>query len=220
MRRQQKPRTPVHKLIIFTFALAAVYGGYYWGNQHQPKISNYSLIRLLPAPRTLQSLDLTDQFGDPFTDQRLIGHWNLIVFGLSQSRSESADILTLCTRILNRLAEQPELQQMTQVIFVTVDPERDKPAVLKDLMAHYSKDFLGVGGRIGQVEHLARQVGARFQRRAGENETEYRVDHSTSIALVDPQARLIGLFTGMVDAVNIASDLKQIANNYSDHDSP
>ena len=220
MRRQQQSRSPLSKLVIFVAALAALYGGYYWGNQYQSKKPAYSVIRLLEPPRPMQSVDLVDQFGEPFSEQRLRNRWSLIVFGYSRDRSQTRDILTLCTRVLNRLADNRELQQATQVVFVTVDPERDTPVVLRELVGYFSQDFLGISGSVEQIGAFARQVGTRFQRQEDDSGNDYRVDHSTSIALTDPEARLVGLFTGLVDAANIASDLKLIAEQLSNDESP
>ena len=73
-----------------------------------------------------------------------------------------------------------------------------------------------VGKSIDQIARFARQCGVRFHRQTVAEAPGYRIDHGTSIALVDPQARLAGLFTGLVDAANIASDLKQLAEYHDD----
>lgn len=210
----------MQKLIMFVFALAALYGGYYWGNQYAPGKPTPNLIKLLPSPRPLKSPDLIDQFAEPFTAQQLKGHWSLVLFGYSHSPPESPEMLRLSTSVLNRLADKPVLRQMTRVIFVTVDPQRDQPDILKSFVGPYGPDFLGVGGSVAQINDFAGQLGANFRRQTGKDDADYRVEHSTSIALIDPQARLVGLFTGLVDAVNIASDMKLIAADYENHESP
>jgi protein SCO1/2 len=211
MRQQRNSRSPTQKLALFTAAVLAVYVGYYWGSQHGPRELPRQALSQLQDPVPIQSLQLLDQFGNAFTAQRLHGHWNLLFFGYRNSEQSTPALLTLAVQIVNRLAERRELQENLQVIFVTLDPDRDKPEVLQPFVGHYHPDFLALTGPMDEIRHLARQLGVQFQRQDEPSREDYRIDHSTNMALIDPKGRTLGLFTGVVDAVTIASDLKLIA---------
>jgi protein SCO1/2 len=211
MRQKRNSRSPRQKLALFIAAVLALYLGYFWGNQYAPK-RTWQALSPLQEPLRIGPLQLLDQFGNAFTELRLQGHWNLLFFGYSRSEQATADLLTLAVQVVNRLAEWPELQENLQVIFVTLDPDHDKPGILLPFIDHYHPEFLALTGSRDQVRRLAHQSGVRFKRRDLSSGDEYRIDHSTSLALIDPEGRLLGLFTGVVDAVTIASDLKQIAD--------
>lgn len=211
MRQQRNSRSPTQKLALFTAAVLAVYVGYYWGSRYAPRELPQRALSQLQEPLPIHSLQLLDQFGNTFTEQRLQGHWSLLFFGYRHSEQSTPALLTLATQVVNRLADRRELQQNLQVIFVTLDPDRDKPEVLQPFVGHYHPDFLALTGPMDQIRHLARQLGVQFQRQDEPSREDYRIDHSTNIALIDPKGRTLGLFTGVVDAVTIASDLKLIA---------
>ncbi|HXK58071.1 MAG TPA: SCO family protein, partial [Gammaproteobacteria bacterium] len=96
-------------------------------------------------------------------------------------------------------------------LLVTVAPDTDKPAVLNSLMSRFSPDFLALTGSPEEIRSLARSLGIIIRHSATADSKDFRIEHSSSIALIDPDANLIGLFTGVVDAASIAADIKQLA---------
>lgn len=214
MRHRQRNTSPLQRLVLFSIAVLALAGGYYWGNLHAPKNIEMLAASLLEDPIVLQPIALRDQFGEPFDNQRLAEHWNLVLFGYTRSRNTSPAMLTLSTQILNRMADRPELQKNMRVLFVTVDPEHDTPEVMGTFLMFYRDDFVGLTAKPASIRAFAGQLGVRFQRQPADKEDDYRIDHSTSMALVDFHGRLFGLFTGKVDAASIAHDLKLIMDKY------
>ncbi len=191
--------------------LAALYGAYHWGNQHRIKKSEFNVLSVLTPPVPLTGLQLTSTEGDPFAQEDLEDYWNLLLLGYTHSDGTSATMLTLMTQIINRLADTPDLHSRIRVLFISVDP-RDAPDILKAYVHHYSPDFLPLTGSKSQLEQTAQLIGARFRALAKDTQGEYRVEHSTSIALINPKGELTGLFTGRVDPASIARDLKKIAS--------
>lgn len=214
MRPRQRNPSPLQRLVLFSIAVITLVGGYYWGNLHAPKNIEMRAAALLEDPVTLRPIALRDQFNEPFDNRRLAEHWDLVMFGYTRSRNDSPAMLTLSTQILNRMADRPELQKHIRILFVTVDPEHDTPEVMGAFLKFYREDFLGLTGSVSAIRNLAGQLGVRFQRQPANAEGDYRIDHSTSMALVDPSGRLFGLFTGRVDAAGIAHDLKLIMDKY------
>jgi len=213
MLRQRKPRSTLQRIVLFAVAVISLFGGYYWGTQHAPTVSPYQVLSAFEHPQALQDFELLDQQMQPVTRERLKGRWNLLLTGYTSSDQATADLLTLATRIFNRLAEWSDLQADTQVIFITLDPEKDTPQQLADFFSRYSADFIALTGSESEIQTLTSQLGVRYKRVELGDDGSYRIDHSTSIALVDPEGRLVGLFTGRVDAVSIATDLQQLADS-------
>jgi protein SCO1/2 len=211
MRQQRRPRSAKIKLLFFIAGVAGLYGSYYLGHQYAPTKPRFLNLSELAQPQAMKNLVLQDQYGNPFTEQELAGHWNFVMFGQTESAESALDGLTLITQVKNRLALHPDIQQQTRAVFITVNPETDKPEVLEAFMARFSPDYLALTGLTENIQSVARSLGVTIRRSSTPDAKGYRIDHSSSILLIDPDARLIGLFTGVVDAASIAADIQQLA---------
>jgi protein SCO1/2 len=102
-----------------------------------------------------------------------------------------------------------ERNKNIQYVFVTVDPERDTPEVLGSYTGYFHADFIGIGGPHSELDKLAKGLGVYY--RLGKNNAgDYEVDHSAAVFLVDPQARLRGLFSAPQNAQNMAANLSRL----------
>ncbi|MES9905487.1 MAG: SCO family protein [Sedimenticola sp.] len=213
MRKKASRLSPARKISLFICALIALYGGYYWGNRHVPLNRGIELIHLLEKPLKIAPFELTGPGNKPYTATDLTGHWSLLFLGYSSEGSDSGHQLTLATRIFNRLALQPELQRTIAVILLTVDPRRDTHKKLSLFVSHYSADFIALTGEETHIRGLATQLGMKYRREEGKS-SDYTLQHSSSMALINPRGELAGLFTGRVDAGSIASDIMQLVDSY------
>lgn len=100
---------------------------------------------------------------------------------------------------------------MRQVVFVSVDPERDTPARLADYIAFFDPSFEAVTGPHERLEPLTRKLGIAYRIAPHESDAErYDVDHSASLLLMDPQGRLHGVFPAPHDLAALQYDLVQL----------
>lgn len=145
---------------------------------------------LLPVPLELPEFSLVDQDGVRFDRDRLAGRWTLAFFGYTYCPDVCPDTLQSLAPVLERLPESPA----TQVVFVSVDPERDTPARMKQYVVHFHPRLLGVTGVEEEIERLTRALGA-FHRRSERRGSDgaYLVDHTASLFLIDPRGRLQAL---------------------------
>lgn len=101
-----------------------------------------------PEARPLSPFSLLDQSGEAFTNASLKGRWSLVFFGFTHCPD-------ICPMTMKELAQfygqlSDEERERVQVILGTVDPERDDSATMKDYVAQYSEDFVGLtGSRVG-----------------------------------------------------------------------
>jgi protein SCO1/2 len=101
-----------------------------------------------------------------------------------------------------------------QVLFVSVDPQRDTPTILGLYVHAFDPDFIGLTGDPKAIETLTAAFGvavARVDLPGG----DYTMDHSAAVFLLDAHARIVGLFTPPFDARTFAQDLRAAAPHLS-----
>ena len=77
-----------------------------------------------------------------------------------------------------------------QGLFVTLDPERDTPEVLKAYMANFDPAFVALRGSLQRTAEVAKHYKVFFKKTQGKTPTSYTVDHSTGSYVYDPQGRI------------------------------
>jgi protein SCO1/2 len=165
-----------------------------------------------PEPRPLSEFEMRDHHAGTFGPEQLRGKWSLLFFGYTSC----PDICPTTMLILRAVAARLEESGSTRpaVILVSVDPGRDDFATLGDYVTHFGDDFLGVRGDEVQLKRLAVQCGAMYERETPDLDGRYEVAHSTSIFLVDPQARLYAVFSPPHDASAIAEGVVMMMADY------
>jgi protein SCO1/2 len=166
-------------------------------------------LRILPEPRIIADFDLVDQDGRPFSLERLSGQWSLLFFGYSYCPDICPSALFDLQQVHEALSGEDQPEPQHEVIFVSVDPERDTPERLKEYAAYFHPDFVAVTGSAEQLAPLTLQVGVAYRIEPHEpGAMNYAVDHSAGIMLIDPQARLYGVFPAPHDPQSIIQDMQ------------
>lgn len=129
-----------------------------------------------------------------------------LAFGFSHCPRICPVTLARLAQVASKLgAQASELQ----VLFVTVDPERDSPARLREFLAFFNPTFLGGTGDKSKLEALRQAYGVTATRVASENKKlGYEVHHSSSIYLIDQEGKLRLLVPFGKSADDIAHDVK------------
>ncbi|MBI3144787.1 MAG: SCO family protein [Pseudogulbenkiania sp.] len=96
-----------------------------------------------------------------------------------------------------------------QVLFITVDPERDTPALLAGYVPHFDPRFLGLSGNPAAVRKVAEQFKVVAQRQPGQG-GGYSVDHSAGAYLIDRDGKLRVYLPYGLPAADLAHDIKQL----------
>ena len=100
-----------------------------------------------------------------------------------------------------------------RVLFVSVDPERDSPDRIGDYISAFHGDTLGATADIPALEEFTRSLSLVFMKVPapdGLPADQYSIDHSSAMALLDPQARMAGVLQGPLDPEAIAADLRML----------
>lgn len=159
----------------------------------------------LDEPIAIGDFELVDQQGRAFGRSAFEDRWSLIFTGFTNCPDLCPATLTLLAQLRNRLPGGS-----VQLLFVSVDPERDTPARLAEYLAHFGPDLAGATGSREQVEDFTARLGLAQVRNPGVG-GEYSVDHSTALVLIDPQVRIAGYFRPPHDVAALAADLAALA---------
>jgi protein SCO1/2 len=148
-----------------------------------------------PAPVALTStvggpFSLTDQNAKPITDQDLKGHPFLVFFGFTHCPDVCPTTLFEVSEVLRALG--PRANDV-RALFVTVDPERDTPAVLKDNLSSFDPRVIGVTGdaeAVAAIEKSYRVYAKKVPLEGG----NYTMDHTALVYLMDKNGRFVAPF--------------------------
>lgn len=151
------------------------------------------------------SFSLPDQFGQTRTLADFKGKAVVVFFGFTQCPD-------VCPTSLAELAEVKKLLgkkgEKLQSIFISVDPERDTPPVLKAYMENFDPSFLALRGSLEQTAQTAKQFRIYYKKVEGKTPGSYTMDHSAGSYIIDPKGR-IRLFTRYGSgAAALADDIK------------
>jgi protein SCO1/2 len=163
---------------------------------------------LLQPPRPLPEFAFTDQEERPFGPEQLRGHWSILFFGFTSCPDVCPTTLAILKESEKLLADLPGEQQ-PQIIFVSVDPQRDTPTQLARYVKSFSPTFTGITGGQEAVQEFARQMGVPVAITPLEG-GGYTVDHSAAIFIVDPNGALRALSSTPHTAQIIAADYRTI----------
>jgi len=165
-------------------------------------------VSLATPPRAIVDFTLTDQNGKPWRFSQLRGHPALIFFGFAHCADVCPNTL-LELRQLQKAA--PRELAALRVVMVSVDGERDTPAVLKTYLASFSPRFIGLTGAPPGVAQIAAQFPAVFFKGIPPSPgADYTVQHSPAVYGVDAQGRVRLQFTNaaVVSMINAMRSLQ------------
>jgi protein SCO1/2 len=161
----------------------------------------------LGEPRELAPFTLTDQDGRPYTQDALQGHWTLLFAGFTHCPDVCPTTLALMAQLRGRLGVAPE---RLELLFLSVDPERDTPERLKTYTAHFGAGLRGVTAPAAQLDALCANLGLAYIKVPGARDGDYTVDHSAALVLLDPQGRVAAYFQPPHRLDTLAADLSGI----------
>ena len=139
-------------------------------------------------PRPIGEFSLVDQDGRPFGRAALENRWSLVFTGFTNCPDLCPTTLALLASLRSRLPGNG-----LQVVFVSVDPERDTPERIAAYLAHFDPGLIGATGTRAEIERFTNALGLAQVRNPGIG-GEYTVDHSAALVLIDPKARVAGYF--------------------------
>lgn len=200
-------------IIVLVVALAAGLG--LWASQryfaHPPAAQwpQTQAVRLFEPPRELPAFSLRQSDGTQLVPGELKGHWTLVFLGFTHC----PDVCPMTLAQLSQAQKQWESIPAAirpRVLFVSVDPERDSPDRIGEYAHAFHSDTLAATANVPALENFASSMSMVFVKVAapeGAPADQYSVDHSASMAVLDPQGRMSGLVQPPFDPAAIAADM-------------
>ena len=133
---------------------------------------------------------LTDQNGKVVTDQDLKGRPTLVFFGFTNCPDVCPTALFEMSEILRALG--PEADRINAV-FITIDPERDTPAVIKDYLSSFDPHLVGLTGDPAAIAAVAKAYRV-YSKKVPLDQGGYTMDHTAIVYLMDKNGRFVAPF--------------------------
>ena len=167
-------------------------------------------LYLIEPPRNLGSFNLMDSTGKEFLPQDFEGKWNMLFFGFTFC----PDICPITMSMLSRIEKGLDIenQEKVRIFLVTVDPDRDSPDQLKVYLENFSENFIGLTGGLDQIYNFATRVNAPFNPIKNNKESNYTVDHTGSIILINPEGNYAGFFRAPHNQDDVKKAVLDIVN--------
>lgn len=154
-----------------------------------------------------RQLQLTDHHGQLRNLTDFHGKAIVLFFGYTSCPDVCPTTLARFAEVMKTLGEEAE---RVQVLFVTLDPERDSAARLAEFVPWFHPSFIGLRGDSGQIRHATEEFRIFSARKPVEGELGYVIDHSSGAYVFDPAGRLRLYVKDTASVEDIAADLRQL----------
>jgi len=210
------------KYMIRVTVLALILSG--WGLfiyqyfQFKSKDKYHGILYQKEAP----NFTLTAHDGKKATLSQFRGKVTLIVWGYTHCPDICPLTLSMLRGVMNELGN---MQDQVQVLYITVDPERDTVERLKAYIPHFHESFIGLTGTNQDIEKVAKAYdvfyinhGDSYGRSEYDTWAEYQMTHSSTIYLVNQRGKLFMTYPyNKFDSKGIAQDIKKVLSNGGEH---
>jgi len=201
MLHQTKKKLLLIAIIVgFIFVLVATFlFAEHLSRQNSPKeISNI-----------LNKITLVDQNGKAFNEQSLSQKPSLLFFGFTHCPEICPTTLSELSNVVDNLKNKIK---PTNIIFVTVDPQRDTQEYLKDYIQYFKGDVIAVTGDIKEIKKLANNWNVFFER-VNTSDNDYTFNHTATVFMLDQN----GVFRGTIAWGENPKSIRQKIINLSKH---
>ena len=132
----------------------------------------------------------------------------LIFFGYTQCPDICPVTMGTLKNVTDILGED---SAKVQVLFVTIDPERDDQEELKSYVPYFGESFIGLTGTPEEIDKVADDYNVFYTKEEVDSESGYLMGHGSSVYLIDPKGKFVLRYTqNRMDPARIAEDIKKI----------
>lgn len=201
-------RIVVSLLVILLAVLVSVF----WGVRRKTQEGFYG-FRLFPL-KDAYDFNLIDQNGRPFQLSELKGKVALFTFGFTHCPNICPTTLMDLATVYKALPAAD--RNRVQILFISVDPDRDRPEVLKNYIPYFDPSIAGLTGSKAAIDRAVNAYGASYEisRQPGDPPGVYSVNHSAFTYLVNSRRKLELLYDyeKLADTKRIVSDIEKVLN--------
>lgn len=154
---------------------------------------------------------LTNQDGKPTSDSEFAGKYRIVYFGYTYCPDVCpVDVQNIAAAMKLLDKSDPQLASQIVPVFITIDPERDTPAVMKQFVSAFDPRMVGLTGTPEQIAAVAKDYAIYFKRGAGTVDG-YLMDHSRQAYLMSPDGKPLALLPQEGPPQGIADEIKRWA---------
>lgn len=209
MQQKLGVRKTVTVLVVF---MVLVVGGFTW-RINQPVIMSSEELRLngavvLDKPRIFSDFELLDHRGELFDIARLQGTWTILFFGFTHCPDICPTTMAVLNDTYSKLKDAEK--QRLQVVMISLDPERDTVTKLAGYVPYFNAEFIGVTGNKHLIRRLTAEINIAYNR-VPLGESDYTVDHSTQLVLINPKGHYHGFFRAPHNETTLRSTWRSIS---------
>jgi protein SCO1/2 len=202
-------RTTAWILVIALAAGLGLWAAYRWFGPATPTMPETRAVRLFPEPRTLPAFSLQQSDGTRLVPGELQGHWTIVFIGFTHCPDVCPTTLAELAAAQKQWAALPDSVR-PRVLFVSVDPDRDTALSAGEYAHAFHPDTLAATGDVPSLEAFVRSLSLVFMKMPpaeGAPADRYAVDHSATLAVLDPKGRMAGIVQAPFDPRAISDDL-------------
>ena len=180
-------------LLVSTFLLAE-----YFARQNKPET----------ITSIVNSINLIDHNGSPFNSSSLKKQPSLIFFGFTHCPEVCPTTLSQLSQIIVNLKVKI---RPTNIIFITLDPERDTQKYLKEYIKYFDKNIIGVTGPIKDLRKLANNWGV-FYEKILISKNDYTLNHTATVFMIDKEGKFRGTIARGENENSISQKIIKLSN--------
>jgi protein SCO1/2 len=163
---------------------------------------------IVDPPQPLTDFTFTANNGNPMSLSDLAGDYVLLAFGYTHCPDVCPNTLLNFRQVKRDLGLESD---KVSFLFISVDGERDTPEVLDRYLERYDPEFIGMSGEDEILRTIQEEYGLFYEIRENVNSAAgYLVEHTASRFLIDPQGRLIRIYSFTDNAEDIAADIQSM----------
>jgi protein SCO1/2 len=171
----------------------------------EPKLQT---ARLFPQARVLPAFSLASEKGGHVDAGSLAGHWTIVFLGFTHCADVCPTTLTEMSKAQKLWRSLPAATR-PRLLFVSVDPDRDSPEQLANYARFFDPDTLTATAPEPALGNFAKSLDLVYMKVPMAN-GDYDMDHSSTLMLLDPQARQAGFIRPPLAPEKIAADLIEL----------
>jgi protein SCO1/2 len=179
--------TPIQRLVLATLAVLALSGTGIFVARTAGLGPGAGLPAAIGGPFALTAAN-----GAIMTEQSFAGRWMLVYFGYTHCPGICPITMTAIAQVLEKLGP---LAEKVQPIFVTIDPDRDRPEKVDAFAKAFDSRIIGLTGSPAEIAQVAKEYRVFFKKLPASDADTYLMEHTSYVFLMSPQGRYVTLFT-------------------------